>query len=295
MELRQLEHFVAVAEEKSFTRAARRMNIVQSGLSMSIRALEEEVGTKLFERSARGVVLTPAGQAMLPEARRAIEAVDSARVAVDATQGLLRGNLTIGIAQAADPGRTARLIGRFHDDYPGVVVKVIQDPATDLIDGVSSGAIDLALCGKPLNVKAPITAISLMRAPFVLACGPKHPVALRDRVTLKDLADERFIDMNSGWVSRQLTDRAFGQAGIKRNIVCELDDVLLLMQMVEEGLGVAIMPGISTRINAGLKSVPIHPPLPEWHFVAAFLGPQPSNDAARIFLGMATREWQNRG
>jgi DNA-binding transcriptional LysR family regulator len=294
MELRQLEHFVAVAEEKSFTRAAKRMNIVQSGLSMSIRALEEEVGTKLFERSARGVVMTAAGEAMLPEARRAIQAVDSARVAVDATQGLLRGSLTIGIAQAADPGRIARLLGRFHDDYPGVVVRVIQEPAAELIDGVGSGAIDLALCGKPLNMKAPITSITLLRAPFVLACGPKHSVAARERVTLKDLAGERFIDMNTGWASRQLTDRAFGQAGIKRNIVCELDDVLLLMQMVEEGLGVAIMPGVSTRLNAGLTNVPIHPALPEWHFVAAFLGPQPANDAARVFLGMATREWQSR-
>src|SRR5215510_4981374 len=93
MELRQLEHFVAVAEERSFTKAAHRTNIVQSGLSMSIRALEIEVGTKLFDRSARGVLLTPAGEAMLPAARRAIAAVDSARVSVGAAQGLLRGTL----------------------------------------------------------------------------------------------------------------------------------------------------------------------------------------------------------
>lgn len=294
MELRQLEHFVAVAEERSFTRAAKRVNIVQSGLSMSIRALEEELGTKLFDRSARGVVLTPAGEAMLPEARRAISAVDSARLAVDATQGLLRGSLAVGVAQASDPGRIARLLGRFHGDYPGVTVGVIQGSAMNLLDGVAAGEIDLALCGKPLNVKAPITLITLVRAPFVLACGPKHPLAVKDRVTLEELADEQFIDMNAGWASRQLTDRAFGQAGIKRDIVCELDDVLLLMQMVEEGLGVAIIPGLSTRISSGLKSVRIQPPLPEWHFVAAFLGPQPANVAARVFLGMVTREWQPR-
>lgn len=294
MELRQLEHFVAVAEERSFTRAAKRMNIVQSGLSMSIRALEEEVGTKLFDRSARGVVLTPAGDAMLPEARRAISAVDSARVAVDATQGLLRGSLAVGVAQASDPGRIARLLGRFHDDYPGVTVRVIQAPATTLVSGVSAGEIDLALCGKPANAAPPITTITLLRAPIVLACGPKNPLCSRDKVTLKDLAGERFIDMNSAWPSRELTDRAFKQAGIKRNIVCELDDVVLLMQMVEEGLGVAIIPGVNTRITSGLKTVPIHPALPEWHFVAAFLGPQPANVAARVFLGMATREWQSR-
>jgi DNA-binding transcriptional LysR family regulator len=294
MELRQLEHFVAVAEERSFTRAARRMNIVQSGLSMSIRSLEEELGTKLFERSARGVVLTPAGEAMLPEARRAISAVDSARVAVDATQGLLRGTLAVGVAQASDPGRVARLIGRFHDEYPGVTVRVIQGSAETLMAGVSAGEIDIALCGKPQAMKKPLNCITLVRAPFVLACGPKHPLATRDRVTLKELTRERFIDMNTGWTSRQLTDRAFGQAGMKRDIVCELDDVVLLLQMVEEGLGVAIIPGISTRITSGLKYVAIHPPLPEWQFVVAFHGDQPANTAARVFLGMATREWQSR-
>jgi len=294
MELRQLEHFVAVAEDRSFTRAAKRMNIVQSGLSMSIRSLEEELGTKLFERSARGVVLTSAGEAMLPEARRAISAVDSARVAVDATQGLLRGSLAVGVAQASDPGRIARLLGRFHDDYPGVTVRVIQGSAATLIAGLASGEIDLALYGKPLDAPSPITAITLLKAPFVLACSPEHPVAVRDRVTLKELGNEPFIDMNTGWASRQLTDRAFGQAGIKRNIVCELDDVVLLMQMVEEGLGVAIMPAVPTRINSGLKNVPIHPPLPEWQFVAAFQGTEPANVAARVFLGMATREWRSQ-
>lgn len=294
MELRQLEHFVAVAEARSFTQAAKRMNIVQSGLSMSIRSLEEELGTKLFERNARGVALTAAGEAMLPEARRAISAVDSARVAVDATQGLLRGSFAVGVAQASDPGRIARLLGRFHDDYPGVTVRVIQGSASTLIEGVAAGEIDLALCGKPLSLRAPVSCITLAKAPFVLACGPRHPVAVRERVTLKDLAGERFIDMNQGWASRQLTDRAFGQAGIKRDIVCELDDVLLLMQMVEEGLGVAIIPGVSTRITSGLKNVPIHPALPEWQFVAAFLGQEPANMAARVFLGMATREWQSR-
>ena len=293
MELRQLEHFVALAEERSFTKAARRMNIVQSGLSMSIRSLEEELGSKLFERSARGVALTPAGEAMLPEARRAISAVDSARVVVDATRGLLRGTLAVGVAQASDPRRVARLVGRFHDDYPGVTVRVVQGSAETLMSAVREGAVDIALCGKPL-MKAPLNCITLVRAPFVLACGPKHALATRDRVTLKDLATERFIDMNTGWTSRQLTDRAFGQAGMKREIVCELDDVLLLLQMVEEGLGVAIIPGVSTRITSGLKYVPIHPALPEWQFVVAFHGEQPANMAARVFLGMATREWQSR-
>src|SRR5205085_11671377 len=173
-------------------------------------------------------------------------------------------------------------------------VRVIQGSASALLDGLAGGEIDLALCGKPLEVTAQITMITLVKAPFILACGPKHPLATREHVTLRDLAGERFIDMNAGWTSRQLTDRAFGQAGIKRNIVCELDDVVLLMQMVEEGLGIAMMPGVATRMTSALKNVPIRPPLAEWHFVAAFQGPEPANVAARVFLGMATREWQSR-
>jgi DNA-binding transcriptional LysR family regulator len=294
MELRQLEHFVAVAEERSFTRAARRTNIVQSGLSMSIRALEEEVGTKLFKRSVRGVVLTPAGEAMLPEARRAIAAVTSARVAVDATQGLLRGSLTIGVAQASDPGRFARLLGRFHDDYPGVTVRVTQGSAGELLKSVAEGGIDLCICGLPVSYPDGLTTQTLARAPFVLACSPEHKLAHRDRVTLKEVAGEPFIEMNTGWASRQRSDVAFRESGLKRNVICELADVVLMLQMVEEGLGVAIIPWVATRVTAGLKHVPLDPPLPEWQFVAAHLGEQPANVAARVFLGMAAREWQNR-
>jgi DNA-binding transcriptional LysR family regulator len=291
MELRQLEHFVAVAEERSFTKAAQRANIVQSGLSMSIRALEEEVGTRLFERSTRGIVLTPAAEAMLPEARRAIAAVASARTAVDATEGLLRGSLRVGVAQATDPHRVARLLGRFNEDYPGVIVKMHQGNGTTLLDGVIEGKLDLAICGKPIVCPEVVTTVPLTRGKFVFACGNKHAFANLDKVKLGDLAHERFIEMNRGWVSRQHTDHAFGLAGIKRNIICELDDVVLMLQMVEENLGVAVLGGGATAMHPGIKYIPIHPAMSEWEFVVAFMGDKPANVAARVFLIMTTREW----
>ena len=291
MEFRQLEHFVAVAEERSFTRAARRTNIVQSGLSMSIRALETEVGTKLFERSARGVVLTPAGEAMLPDARRAIAAVDSARVSVDATQGLLRGTLRLGIAQASDPHRIASLIGRFHLEHPGVTLRIVQGNGTTLAEAVKSEKLDLALCGRPIVCPEGITTVPLASGHFAMACPANHPLASRERVKLSELASERFVEMNRDWVSRQHTDHAFGLAGTKRDIVCELDDVVLLLQMVEEGFGIAVIAGIAGAPNPGVKYVPIHPTLSEWQFIAAFLGDEPANVAARVFLSMVMNDW----
>jgi DNA-binding transcriptional LysR family regulator len=294
MELRQLEHFVAVAEERSFTRAAQRMNIVQSGLSMSIRALEQEVGTKLFDRNTRGVVLTPSGEAMLPEARRAIAAVESARVAVDATQGLLRGNLTVGLPQASPDGaRFARLLGEFHAKHPGVTIRVSQGNAGTLFDAVHAGRVDLVVVGRPLVLSDAITTIPLVRADFVLACHATHPLAAAPCVSLSALAHEPFIDFQQGWVSRQYTDNAFALAGQKRTIVCEVDDALLVLQMVEQGLGVAIVPRVAQQIVPDIAYVPLDPPMPEWQLVVGFAGEQPSNVAARVFLGMVTREWSN--
>ena len=294
MELRQLEHFVAVAEERSFTRAAHRANIVQSGLSMSIRALEEEVGTKLFDRGARGIVLTPAGEAMLPDARRAIAAVDSARVSVGASQGLLRGTLRVGIAQASDPHRVASLLGRFHDEHPGVVLRVIQGNGTTLLSAVSDGTLDIAVCGRPIVLPDDVTTLTLARGRFVMACATSHPLASRSTVKLSELASERFIEMNRGWVSRQHIDYSFGLAGIRRNIVCELDDVVLLLQMVEEGLGIAIVAGTAGK-PMGIRYVPIDPGMGDWQFIAGFLGETPPTPPARVFLGMVMREWLSVG
>ncbi len=99
MELRHLEHFIAVAEQKHFTRAAEAMSISQSGLSASIRALERELHASLFVRNTRSVELTEAGRALLCEGRRALAAAEAAKDAVAAVQGLLRGHLTVGLEQ----------------------------------------------------------------------------------------------------------------------------------------------------------------------------------------------------
>lgn len=111
MELRQLEHFVAVAEEQHFTRAAERLAVSQSGLSASVRALEHELRTPLFSRTTRSVRLTEAGHALLVEAERTLAGARAARDAVDAVRGLLRGTLSVGVEQCV-PGCVCRVCWR---------------------------------------------------------------------------------------------------------------------------------------------------------------------------------------
>jgi DNA-binding transcriptional LysR family regulator len=290
MELKQLEHFIAVVEEGSITRAAKRMNIVQSGLSMSIRTLEDELGTRLFERNARGAELTEAGVAMLPEARRAVDAVRTAREAVGSAQGVLRGTLSVGIAQS-DGERIPRLLNRFHTAHPAVELRATQGTPVSLIESVEAGRLDLVIAGKPLRIPASITCVQLLHAPFVLMCAGTHPLAECTQVTLAEVAGEPFIELHPGWATRQHTDQAFEAAGLTRNVVCELEDIVLRVQMVAAGLGVAILP--ATRIPGAetLAQVPLHPELPPWQLVAAFKGTEPPSAAASVFLGMVKEEW----
>jgi DNA-binding transcriptional LysR family regulator len=290
MELRQLEHFVAVAEERSFTRAARRVNIVQSGLSMAIRSLEREVGADLFIRSSRRVVLTPAGRALLPAARRALAAMRDAREAVTGTERLLRGTLAVGSAPALPPAVDLPVVlACFRGQYPNVGLRVRQGSAPELLGAVRAGALDLGLIAWTGPAPRGVTAVPIARSPMVLVCAASHRFATRRRVAVADLRDERFVDFHRDWTIRVLADRIRAAAGIEHVPSIVVNDVPFLLGFVEQGLGVALVPRVVSRFPAQVRYVSLTPRQPEWQLVAAFAGSRPSGAAARALLGMLPR------
>src|SRR5690349_23433432 len=145
MDLRQLEYFVAVAEEANFTRAADRVHITQSGVSAQIRQLERELGTDLFDRSARTVRLTPAGAAALPHARAALAAAQAVRAACDDVNGLVRGRLRIGMVTGCTVTPLFDALAAFHRRHPRVEIALAEDNSQALLDDVRAGHADLAL------------------------------------------------------------------------------------------------------------------------------------------------------
>ena len=171
MDLRQLEHFVAVAQERHFTRAAAKLHIVQSGLSASIRALEEEMGATLFLRTTRRVNLTPAGAAFLSEAQRVLCAAEAARNAVAEVQGLKRGRLLVGAIQGLAPFiDLPRLLGVFRREYPQVDIQLRFDDTAALIEGVLDGRLDIAFTQFVETPPPELAARMLACDPLVLAC-----------------------------------------------------------------------------------------------------------------------------
>lgn len=290
MELRQLEHFIAAAEAGSFTAAARRRNIVQSGLSMSLRALEEELGAPLFVRQSRRITLTAAGAAFLPEARRALAAVRAARTAVSETQGLKRGSLSVGVSQLPPPMDTfVNIVAEFRRSHPGVCLAIQQDSSAGALDRVMRGEVDIGVCSLASTPHRSVSTIILARSELHLACARTHRFATRAVVRLEEIADEPFVDMHVGWAARAATDRAFESAGLDRETVCEVNDVTLLGRLVEEGLGVSIIPVAARAFTSTVVYVPLAPALPAWSLAAIFLGGEPLNVAAKELLRMLRR------
>ncbi|WP_414719922.1 LysR family transcriptional regulator [Umezawaea sp.] len=240
MELRQLEYFVAVAEECHFTRAAKRVHVAQSGLSASIRSLEAELGAPLFVRSTRQVELTEAGRALLVEARRALGSVDAARDAVAAVQGLLRGSLSVGSLQCLHVVHLPAVLAAFHDAHPGVEIRLRQGGTADLVDEVRAGRVDVAFVTR--SPDRDVRMSTLATEPLVLACAPEHPLAGRPSVALPELAGESFVDFNEGWGTRDVVDRTLAAAGVDRRVGVEVNDVHSLLDFVGFGLGVALVP-----------------------------------------------------
>ncbi|MEU6408185.1 LysR family transcriptional regulator [Microbispora sp. NPDC046933] len=242
MELRQLEHFVAVAEERHFTRAAERLMISQSALSASVRALERELAVRLFARNTRSVELTAPGRVLLTEARRALGSVRAAKEAVEAVQGLLRGTLSVGTEQCVAGVDVPALLARFRSAHPGVEIRLRQADSATLIGEVAACRLDLAFVALPDEAPADLRMLPLTREPMVLLCHPDHRLAEAREVRWAELGGEHFIDFHPGWGARGLTDRAFAAAGAARQVSLEVNDVHTLIDLVGHGLGVAVVP-----------------------------------------------------
>ena len=285
MELRHLEYFVAVAEELSFTRASRRLHVVQSGVSSAIQGLERELGAALFDRDRHRVTLTEAGRALLPEARATLAAAQAAADAVAETTAGLRGTLSIGTMISIGPVGLPVLLGRFHEQHPGVLVKlrVMPGGSAELASEVISGGLDLALLTLPGEAPAGLAVRPLAQEPLMLVCAAKHPLAGKTSVPLEALAEEAFIDFPAGWGTRAIVDRAFAAAGIDRQVSFEVGDYATAAGLAGNGLGVAFVPTSAAASMGGVTRVRVDAAL-DWRILVATAATRRASAAARAFL-----------
>ncbi|GAA5178340.1 LysR substrate-binding domain-containing protein [Rugosimonospora acidiphila] len=283
MELRQLAHFVAVAEERHFTRAAARVHVVQSSLSSSIGALERELGEALFVRDNRRVALTQAGRALLPAARRALAAAEDGRDAVAGVRGVLRGELLVGAIQTFGVVDLAALLGRFRRAHPGVTIRLRHAAAPALARAVVDAELDVAFVDGPID-RSSLTRIDLGNDDLVLAVPGDDPLAGRATVRLDDpaLRERVFVEYREDSALRAQIDAACAAAGLARRIGAEVQNMQYLVEFVEQGLGVAVLPPAAVRAVPRVRAVPIAPPLRRDLCAVVAVGRPPSGATAAL-------------
>jgi DNA-binding transcriptional LysR family regulator len=285
VELRQLEHFVAVAEDGSFTRAARRLGYVQSALSVSIQSLERELSVRLLDRTTHRVGLTEAGRTLLPGARSTLAAAAGLRDEAAAVNGVLLGRLRVGVMQAFTALNVPRLLGEFHREHPQVelTIRPASGGSAELLSSVASGELDLAFVAV-VDLPRGLRALPLVSEALYLvsreADAPKH----RRPVNLAELADATFIDFPIGWGIRTVVDRAFAQLGIDRRVGIEVADTSMYLQLVREGLGVALLSrSLMSGSPDGLHAHPVTP-APSWNLAVVTRDEASVSPSAAAFI-----------
>ncbi len=263
MLLAQIEGFLEIARQGSMSRAADVLFVTQPALTVRIRQLEEELGVQLFVRTGRGVQLTEAGHAFLPYAERAIQALRGGRELVAEMREGQAGELTIGTAPAVGTYVLPFVLLRFSEELPRVQLVVRTDHSEQILDMVLRGEVQVGLV-RPIRHPL-IEAQAVYEDELVLVVDPHHPFASQERVALDQFDEARLIMFDKTSSYHELTQAMFRQAGVTPRLAMELDNIEAAKKMVQEGLGVALLPAtaVAGELERGvLRSVPIDGAVP---------------------------------
>lgn len=286
MELRQLEYFMVVAGEMSFSRAAERANVVQSALSTSISKLEHELGVQLFDRSRQRIKLTTAGAEFRD---RAAEVLRLAQVAKDSARELnasISGTVNLGVLLSFGPLDYVRALGDFVHENPRVRLRshLSTTGSWAYLPELIGGTLDLALISAPQRFPPQLEMNLLFEDPLLFVCRPDHPLAGRTAVDISELAQESLVGFPPGFGLRSVIDDAFHAVGFETPSHHELTLGLPEMaELVGRGAGSAVMPGSEARNMPHLRKIELVTPV-TWR---VYLASRPVSQLSRATTRLA--------
>jgi LysR family cyn operon transcriptional activator len=266
MELRHLRYFLAIAETGSFTHAAHKLHITQPTLSHQIKQFEQGLGAPLFDRVGLKVRLTAKGKVLKTYAEQALNVIESGLTAVADLDGLIHGQLRIGVFHSFATSLLPRALGQFIHDHPGVHVVLRQESRSEMEHDLINGELDFAIGYAPPGSDR-IVAEKLFTETFVLAVGDQHPWAGLKRIDVRRLQDQSLVLLTPEHPSRQLIDRYFASKDVAPRVVAEMKPNEAVLAMVRYNALATVLP---ERIVAGTPGLRIVP----------FIGPTPTRTAA---------------
>jgi LysR family cyn operon transcriptional activator len=283
MQLRHFRYLVEIAEASSFTKAARALNVSQSALSQQIKDLEEDLGVRLFDRSAHAVRVTEAGAIALDHARRALAITESLREAIDAYKGLERGRLKLGVIQTFNALYLPAIVSEFVRRHETIDVEVLELANVDILVRLALGEIHLGVGIGPAD--PPLAAHKLYADSLAFVCAPNHPFATRPTLKLRALEDQCLALLSRGFTTRASIDAFLRHHHVVPKRVLEFNTFAAIMSAVSDGACVSIVPANAHRVAPmlDLHFGRIRPAPPE-RIVCLLKGPAGlSTPAARAF------------
>jgi DNA-binding transcriptional LysR family regulator len=241
MELWQLEVFLAVGEEKSFSRAGNRLGRTQPAISSAVKQLEGEIGERLFDRLGKTIRLTSVGELLTEYAKRLLRLREEAVLAVGELRGLNRGTLRLGANETTCLYLLPEVLGAFKRAYPQVQVDIHRAITRSITERVIDGTLDFGIVTLP--VKNPrLEVITIHSDEMALIVGPAHTLASRRSVKMSDLEDEPFILHKIGTTTRERLMKHFNDGGAKIKVTMELASIETIKRFVSIGMGISIVP-----------------------------------------------------
>jgi DNA-binding transcriptional LysR family regulator len=286
LDLAQLEIFLCIAEEKSFSRAAEKMLRTQPALSIAIKRLEEELGEPLFDRSSKSGTLTEAGRILLSYAQRMINMRDEAKDAISELRGMFRGRLTIGANESTSLYLLPKLLLEYRRRHPQIKIEVFRNISEKIPSEVLERNLDFGfLSYDPMHPS--LQSLEVHRDELVLVVPPKHHLAGRKQVTVKDLGNEHFVAHNVKTPARTRIFDFFAQHRTPLNICIELATLETIKEFVKLEVGLAILPrlAVEEEIKSGeLIEVPVKGMKIEKTLRLVYRREQTLSHAAKSFL-----------
>lgn len=251
LSIRQLEVFVALVEQGSFTKAARHLELSQSTVSGHMADLERRLGLRLVERDRNGVQPTAGGRALLLPARQALQAERGARMAVQELSGLLRGTLVVGGSTIPASYLLPGLFGRFHKEHPGVSLRLVTGDSREVLDRIRRAELEVGMVGAAPD-GGDLKSTKIGEDSLTLVVAPDHPLAGRATVAGNDLLQYPFVMREEGSGTRAATMQALrkvlgGEASGKLTIACEVGSAEAQKAGVRAGLGIAFVSSLAIR------------------------------------------------
>ncbi|TVY00513.1 LysR family transcriptional regulator [Cohnella terricola] len=284
MEIRHLQTIIEIVRRNSFTGAAEALHVTQPTISKTIRNLERELNVELFVRDSKTVKLTDAGETILRHAGAILQSFDLLMTELNDLTYLKRGTIRIGLPPMAGSSFFPVVIKRFQERYPGIAIKLEEEGATRIVEGISDGTLDAGVVLPPFDEEK-FDSFPLVKERLKLVVPPSHRMAGRQSVNLGELSEERFILFSREFALHGIINRACESMGFSPRIVYESSQWDFIGEMVASDLGISMLPDTICRLlnPDKVRAIELVDPVIPWHLAMVW--------KREGYHSLAIREW----